>query len=220
MIISYDTILDNCINRKHANLNKVKEYIGKYDWESIILPRHIPFIQNYIENKYILDDAVRNSVYSHNDMLSIFLRIESQFELYEKHISEFEKFNELIIHRDELKNCDINESKKVKRTYKKREKKKDKIKVNPNMGTKEKDEKIKYALGLIQGYPKSKIDTILGKKLATYVDDLFNGKTISEIAINRKMSEKYLSNTLLGVKTPRRKSEMGLQKLIEEYDKK
>ena len=99
-LVVYNDIMNNCNTRKQANMEKINEYIERYsNWDKIILDRHVKFIKQYLINDKSVNGTAKSMEMSVKDLLSIFLRIESQFELYEE---KGLKFRDLILSVDEL----------------------------------------------------------------------------------------------------------------------
>lgn len=207
----YNKIIDNCGERKEANVNKLKGYILKHDWKNIILKRHHKFIKAYLSNDFELLKTSKETEYSQRDLLSIFLRIESQFELYEK---ENNKFEDLITNKDDIKKCAPGTKLEGRRfKIKPNLPTINKIVINPNSGNESKDKILIDILSTIKD--KTKLKDILDESSYQSVMYLYDGLSIDEIAIKKKKNKQYVLTNLIGAKNPRSKCEMGIKRFID-----
>lgn len=242
-IISYDRILENCIKRTSGDLKNIKKYIEKYEWKNIIIERHQNFINEYIKKDYNLTSLSLELKLSSADLLSIFLRIESQFELYEE-LGPDIIFKDLAVSYEKLAEHpliksrvnEINDKKKVKNKTRKQIKSASPIKrikpieqikpaepikvvepikeiIKPNTGNTQRDSKLTELL--IRARNMDNLEEVIGSTRYIYVKDLLKGKSIAQIAASRKKNSKYLLSSLLGVKNPRSNCEMGLERLMD-----
>lgn len=85
-LTKYNVILDNCGTRTVFEVVKFNKLLRKYtfNWKKIILKRHHPFIEAYIECNGNMSTIGQRLKYSTADLRAIFLRIQSQFELYDE----------------------------------------------------------------------------------------------------------------------------------------
>jgi hypothetical protein len=230
MYISYDEILDNCGRRFEADFERIDEYINKFEWGKFILPRHKKLIESYIKSNNDIDVMSKSIGITRSDIRAIFLRIESQFEIYKNNndvifieylinenvepIKTKKMVNRSMIatksHVDNLNKSlplieDITLTKKEKIIKK----------INPRSKNTEKDKIIKKALLSIlelNDYTKVFTPTML-----CYIDDLFEGLSIDEISNKRKRNKQYILYTLVGKTRPRVQCEKGLTLILEEY---
>lgn len=225
-IINYDSIIENCKRRTGANFNKINEYITEYDWKTFILKRHQTFIKKYIDTNYDIKKTSNFFNYSIKDLSSIFLRIESQFEIYSKSTSML-KFSDLIFNVDQLMRHPLTDNsydvKKIEKSTRENKtnkilpakKKLQKIEINPKLNIPEKNDKLILILEEMKNLPN--LVEIIGPTINLYVEELLNGRSIAEIAKNKKRNEKYLISMLVGRKNPRSHNEMGLERLLKKF---
>lgn len=88
-LVKYDEILNNCGTRKSFDTYGFNLLFKKYifNWKQIILKRHHFFLESYINNKGNFLKMSKETGYSETDLKSIFLRIQSQFEIYDENNS-------------------------------------------------------------------------------------------------------------------------------------
>jgi hypothetical protein len=212
MTTDYNKILDNCGTRLEANMIKVKEYILKYrkSLKSILVSRHVPFVESFIENQFDIIKMSRNTEYSTGELRAIFLRIESQFELY------IEDVKNGVIEQPKSKVINKVQSKKPQPAIPNKEIiKVETLFINPNTGRKEWDEII--LAGLEKANKIKNLKEVLPPSIYRTVTELNEGLTMQEIARKRKGNLKYLISTIIGRETGRNKNEIGLIKLLETY---
>lgn len=83
-LVEYDEILSNCGARTVYDNCLFKSQIELHDnWRDIILKRHHRFIYAYINSNYNIKKTKSIINYPIKDLEAIFLRIQSQFEIYE-----------------------------------------------------------------------------------------------------------------------------------------
>lgn len=212
MTTDYNKILDNCGTRLEANMIKVKEYILKYrrSLKSILVSRHIPFVESFIENQFDIIKMSRNTEYSAGELRAIFLRIESQFELY------IEDVKNGVIEQPKSKVKNKVKSKNLQSAIINKEIiKVETLFINPNTGRKEWDEII--LAGLEKANKITNLKEILPPSIYRTVTELNEGLTMQEITRKRKGNLKYLISTIIGRETGRNKNEIGLIKLLDTY---
>ena len=85
-LVNYEAILTNCGARTTFDTYGFDRLLRRYifDWKDIILKRHHPFVEYYIKHKGNMSKVSKSVGYSIVDLRAIFLRIQSQFELYEE----------------------------------------------------------------------------------------------------------------------------------------
>ena len=85
-LVNYEEILTNCGARttfdSYGFDRLLKQYM--FNWKNIILKRHHPFVEFYIKHKGNMSKVSKSVGYPIVDLRAIFLRIQSQFELYEE----------------------------------------------------------------------------------------------------------------------------------------
>jgi hypothetical protein len=217
MTTDYNKILDNCGTRLEANMIKVKEYILKYrrSLKSILVSRHIPFVESFIENQFDIIKMSRNTEYSASELRAIFLRIESQFELYIEDVKNgiIEQPKSKVINKVQSNKLQSNKSQPA--IINKEIIKVETLFINPNTGRKEWDEII--LAGLEKANKITNLKEILPPSIYRTVTELNEGLTMQEITRKRKGNLKYLISTIIGRETGRNKNEIGLIKLLDTY---
>lgn len=85
-LTKYDVILNNCGARTVFEAKVFDKLLKKYifNWKKIILKRHHEFIESYLNHKGNLKEVGKELKYPVTDLRAIFLRIQSQFELYDE----------------------------------------------------------------------------------------------------------------------------------------
>lgn len=85
-LVNYEEILTNCGARTTFDAYGFDKLLKQYmfNWKDIILKRHHPFVEYYIKHKGNMSKVSKSVGYSIIDLRAIFLRIQSQFELYEE----------------------------------------------------------------------------------------------------------------------------------------
>ena len=191
--LNYIDVLNNCETRIYANMKKVNEYINKYknNYEDIIIKRHQEYVKEYIESGYDLFILAKNIKVSSNNLLSIFLRIESQFDLYERYEAK-EKLKEKIRIQKDRKNA-----------FKK---------FNPGLS----ENKNKEIIDILKKTYHKGYEKVLPERINAVLNLLYKGKTMKEIANELNRSYKYLTSTITGLSNPRNNSEKGVIKLLQE----
>lgn len=191
--LNYIDVLNNCETRIYADMKKVNEYINKYknNYEDIIIKRHQKYIKEYIKSGYDLFTLAKNIKVSSGNLLSIFLRIESQFDLYERYEAK-EKLKEKIRIQKNRKNV-------FKR-------------FNPGLS----ENKNKEIIDILKKTYNKGYDKILPERINVVLNLLYKGKTMKEIADELNRSYKYLTSTIIGLSNPRNNSEKGVIKLLQE----
>ena len=188
--IQYRKVLDNCMSRTQGDLNKIKDYIKKYNnWNEFIVDRHLKYIKDFKNCNYDIRELSKITGIAVTHLLSIFLRIESQFEIYEYKQKDIE-------HRKKLK-----EKLLIQQLY---------SRINPNCGNVKKDEEIRRQIIAI----KDKIN-LLPDYLSKTVNYLIQGKSIDDIVSITGKNKRYLISSIIGTSKPRYPSEMGILKLIQ-----
>ena len=189
----YLDVLNNCEFRVYANMHIVNEYINKYknNYKNIIIERHCKYIEKYIKCGCNLIKMVRETGISSANLLSIFLRIESQFDLYEKYLKAKKRKEKLKLIRSR------------KEVFKK---------FNPGL-SEVKNKKIIDILKITYGKDYS---NVLPKKASIVLNKLYTGKTLKEIAEELGMSYRYLSTLLIGMNKPRNNNEKGVIRILQE----
>jgi predicted DNA-binding protein YlxM (UPF0122 family) len=219
----YNEVLDNCGFRTKADMDNIIMYIKKHNWRDILTYRHKQFVEAYINNEFDLLKTARSTGYSCGELLAIFLRIESQFELFEKYNPKSELKEKI---RKRIKPRTIKTHKSMNKTetaiiskksiiiYKQQHEIKP-FKANPQTGKVEKDRII--LKGLEKANKIKNLQDILPASIYRTVMELFQGLTMKEIALQRKGNLPYLISTLVGLEKGRNKNELGLNKLIDLY---
>lgn len=85
-LVKYDEILNNCGVRTIFDSYGFEKLLKKYifNWKNIIIKRHHQFVESYIKNKGNMSKVSKDIGYPMTDLRAIFLRIQSQFELYDE----------------------------------------------------------------------------------------------------------------------------------------
>lgn len=85
-LVKYDEILNNCGARTTFDSYGFEQLLKRYmfNWKNIILQRHYPFVELYIKHKGNMSKISKDIGYPIIDLRAIFLRIQSQFEIYDE----------------------------------------------------------------------------------------------------------------------------------------
>jgi predicted DNA-binding protein YlxM (UPF0122 family) len=221
----YNEVLDNCGFRTKADMDNIKIYIKKHNWRDILTYRHKQFVENYINNDFDLIKTGKFMGYNCGELLAIFLRIESQFELFEKYnpkteikekVAEKIKPEEVIkVHNPIGRTKKVTIPEKIEVIYKKPNEIKE-FKANPQTGKSYKDEVI--LKGLERANKIKNLQDLIPAPMYKTIMELFEGLTMKEIAQKRKGNLAYLISTLVGLEKGRSKTEMGLNRLLDLYE--
>ncbi len=230
-IVSYEEILTNCGARTNVELNILNEYLLKFEnWKEIILSRHHRFINLYIEGEQDLNFVKEETGFTIADLKSLFLRIQSQFEIYDDS-SEDIVFKDMYVDIYNLPVLTTN-FKSIKKQEKEIVEVNDvdpidllleiTIKYNDFIKSYEKPptrfEKLNKIVELFKDYP----DTELLKSI--FVPNIYNslfllmaGKSLEETSEQLNLSAQYLLQILSGAKKPRSFNEKGIMRIMDDY---
>lgn len=226
-MVTYNDILDNCWYRKIADMDKINIYLDKYPWKDFIIKRHQRIIRLYIDNNYDLKEVGEKMGFAVDKMKALFLRIQSQFEIYEMnkeaHFVDCQKdiddFDKLINAINSNKEEDIKETNTKKLLEYKTHPQKSLNNYLQGLNT-ERNEKLEKIKKEIRKEGLGNLKEALGKTIFKVSKDLLNELTIEEIAKKQKLSIKYLKSIIFGMKSGKVRSRKGIIRLIEEYRQK
>lgn len=246
-IIDYGQILTNCGYRVAADFDILNTYINKYsNWESFILNRHHVFLKKYIEHNYNLKRLKEDVGYTLTDLSSIFLRIQSQFEL-------IDSSNEEVAFRDmylDIYNFPVLSASFFNKKNEIDEKvEEEQIKPEEPMSTKEtmtimveyikeyieskenvekrkfsRKDKLDLLINTFKLYRNDQlmeeISSIMSPNLFKSFELLLNGVELEEVGKKMSLTSQYLLQSLSGTKNPRSFNELGILRLMERHLKK
>ena len=238
-IVSYEEILTNCGERINVELSALNEYLLKFEnWKEIILTRHHQFIDLYIKGKYNLKFVKEETGFSVADLQSLFLRIQSQFEIYDESKEDI-VFKDMYVDIYNLPVLTTN-FKNVKKQEKEIEKTEEVFEqvepqVDPNMlllkitekyqnfiNSFEKQptrmEKLQKLVELFKNYPDMELlKSIFVPNIYNSLCLLLAGKSLEETAEQLNLSSQYLLQLLSGAKKPRNSNEKGIIRIVNSY---
>ncbi len=198
--LNYLDVLTNCKYRSSADMNKVQQYVLKYnkEYKDIIIKRHQDYVTAYIKSGYSLQKLSKAVEIPATTLLSIFLRIESQFNLYEAYEVKMIKDSKIRRIREE----------KIKQqqmlaTY---------SKFNPGLS----EERNKKVIDVLKKTYDKKLDDVLSVTAINLLNKLYAGKTVKKAAKELCKSDKYLATLIIGTNKPRSNNEKGILRILEE----